>query len=216
MKRPPDSSLVTRHSSLFFPTTDHRPPRRWLILLVSSALWLCGGCGSSPSIPESPARNADAPDQETWDATIYLLQDGKQRVVVTASYIAHSSRSRQTKLEQGLRIEFYDQDGQRTSTLTADRGTIDEQTRTMSAIGHVVVTNTRGGTLETDSLQWVENLNRIRTDAPVRISTDKDVITGIGFEADPNLERWEITRNVQGRFDRGEEISKRVDELRER
>lgn len=184
----------------------------FLILLLPSILWLGAGCGGNRSHAGPPNRSDSAPDQETWDATIYLLQDRQQQVVVTASHIAHYEKLQQTKIDQGFRITFYDHDGRRSSTLTADRGTIDEQSHDMSAAGHVVVVSDRGGTLTTDSLQWIEQANRIRTDAPVRISTEKDVITGIGFEADPNLEHWEITRNVQGRFNRGDELSNRFEE----
>lgn len=170
------------------------------------------GCGDPRQRPSAPLTwNEHAPDQETWGATIYLFQEGQRRVVVTATHITRYLKSKQTTLDQGIRIEFYDQDGQQASTLTADRGMLDEQSQDMIASGHVVVVSHRGGKLETDSLRWVENTNRIRTESPVRISTEKDTITGIGFEADPNLDHWEITRNVQGRFDRGDEIEKVLD-----
>lgn len=174
---------------------------------------LAAACFETPVPPTYEAPEEEhLPDQEAWDTTIYLLQDNRQRVVATAGHRVHHPATQQTVIDEGLRVEFYDEEGRHASTLAADRGVIDEQSRDMSAIGRVVVVSPEHGALETDSLRWTQETNRIATDAPVRITTEKDTITGIGFEADPGLREWEIRRDVRGRLDRQEELSKHIDE----
>ena len=86
----------------------------------------------------------------------------------------------------------------------------------MTVHGNVLVVSSEHGRLETDSLRWVEQENRITTGAAVRVSTERDVVTGVGFEADPNLEEWRILCDVEGRFDRGDELEEQFGETQER
>jgi LPS export ABC transporter protein LptC len=65
------------------------------------------------------------------------------------------------------------------------------------ATGHVVVVTVEGNRLETEELYWDRKNAKVSSDVFVRLTRGEDVITGIGFESDPNLERYEIRKNVQ-------------------
>lgn len=183
------------------------PLIRLLIILL-----LASGCGTNPPATTEISLREEDPDQEAWNTTIYLSENGLQRVVVTAAHRMHFTNEQRTVMDEGMHVDFYDEDGRLASTLTADQGIIDEQSHDMTVIGNVVIVSLEYGTLKTDSLRWIETDNRFRTEARVHISTSKDVITGSGFEADPGLSRWEIFRDVRGQFDRGDELSRQFDE----
>ncbi len=149
--------------------------------------------------PAYEADTADRPDQEAWNTTIYLSQDGRQQAIVKAAHRLRYNTRQQTIIDQGIYVEFYDNDGL-SSTLKAERGVIDEQSHNLWVYGSVVIDSPEHGSLEADSLQWLEEKDLIETESHVILSTKRDVITGQGFEADPGLKNWTIRHNVQGQF----------------
>jgi LPS export ABC transporter protein LptC len=170
------------------------------------------GCQTRPAPAPGETDDDTRPDHEAWNVTIYLVQDSLQQAVVTAAHRLRYVSTGITILDQGLQAEFFDEQGHRSTVLKAKEGVIDEASHAMTVRGDVVIASEAHGTLETDSLRWIEAQDRIVTEAPVRITTARDTITGEGFEGDTALRRWRILRNVQGRFDRAEELSETLDE----
>ncbi len=180
-------------------------------------LWPFIGCASAPEPAGSPVIHAEerVPDQESWKATVYLFQDARNRIVLDANHRLYYQADQETIFDEGLTVRFFDENGRLSSTLTADRGRILESSRNMTVHGNVLIVSSEHGRLETDSLKWVEQENRITTGAVVRLSTARDVVTGVGFEADPNLDEWRIFRDIKGRFDRGDELEEQFSETKD-
>ncbi|MXZ76316.1 MAG: LPS export ABC transporter periplasmic protein LptC [Gemmatimonadetes bacterium] len=150
-------------------------------------------------VPEEGAQDA-LPDQEAWNTTIYLSRDGRQEATIRAGHRLYFSETNVTVIDEGIHVEFFEDDGSLASTLEAEWGEIDGLTHNLRVRGGVTVHSTERGTLETDSLTWLNAANLIVTDAAVRLTGDTDVIAGDGFEADPGMRRYIIRRNVKGRF----------------
>ena len=140
------------------------------------------------------------PDQEAWNTTIYLSRHGRQEATIRAGHRLYFSDTNVTVMDGGIYVEFYEEDGSLTSTLEAEQGEIDGLTHDLRVRGGVIVHSTERGTLETDSLTWINAVNLIETDAAVRLTGVTDVITGNGFEADPGMREYIIRRNIKGRF----------------
>lgn len=140
------------------------------------------------------------PDQEAWNTTIFLSRDGRQEATIRAGHRLYFSETNVTVLDEGIQVEFFEEDGSLASTLEAEWGEIDGQTHNLRVRGGVTVHSTERGTLETDSLTWFNTANLIVTDAAVRLTGDTDVIAGEGFEADPGMRSYIIQRNIKGRF----------------
>ena len=182
-----------------------------LALLLLCLVWLC--CSEENRSPgTTPEAVGRLPDQESWQATIYLLEDDRHRVIVEAGHRVFFQTEQETRIDEGLTVQFFDENGVLSSTLTAAEGVIFEETRDMTVSGSVVIISPDRGKLETDSLSWIEDDNRITTRSRVRISTERDVITGIGFEADPNLDQWQILKDVEGTFDRGDALREQMND----
>ena len=96
-----------------------------------------------------------------------------------------------------VRIEFFDQKGARLSTLFANEGVVDQQTNNLEARGKVRVLTASGVEMETDSLRWLNSARKIVSDAFVRVTRKSDVVTGYGFESDPNLDHFHIKSEVR-------------------
>jgi LPS export ABC transporter protein LptC len=82
----------------------------------------------------------------------------------------------------------------------ADSGRIQEKKQKFEALGDVVVTTDEGIKLQTESLRWDPQVNKIVTDDFVTITKDQNVITGYGLEADQQLKHLIIKKQVKGKI----------------
>jgi LPS export ABC transporter protein LptC len=78
----------------------------------------------------------------------------------------------------------------------------------MLAYGNVVAVTFKGEVLETDSLRYLNEADKIVSDSFVKLTRGRDVVTGIGLECDHTLESVDIKKDVHaivieedGKFD---------------
>ena len=57
--------------------------------------------------------------------------------------------------------------------------------------------NEKGEILNTEQLFWDMRTKKLFSDKFVKITTKSEIITGTGFEADENMQNWEIN-NISG------------------
>jgi len=100
-------------------------------------------------------------------------------------------------LLRDMRVRFYDGQQQVRSVLTSKRGEVESLTQSLLAQDSVVVWTPVGETLRTESLRWDPGKERITTDVFFRLARGRDVLTGIGLEADPDLEHYSVQRSVR-------------------
>ncbi len=99
-------------------------------------------------------------------------------------------------MARSVRVDFYDDKEQRSSTLTAREGELNQIQRDMVARGNVVLQTAEGTRMSTEQLRFLNRTQRIVTDAFVRVERAGDVLTGYGFESDPELHHFEFKRKV--------------------
>lgn len=169
------------------------------VLLIP--VFLLMTCNRQPPGARPAEDRTEMPDQEIWDSQVILTSAGKKNAVLTADHI-RKYENRKEMLVEGVTVDFYDQDGQHASVLTARRGKVDEQTNNLEAEEKVVVVSDDGIRLETEHLVWDNKREKIISRVFCKITTPVDTVTGVGIESDPNLEHWEIKSRVQGSFKR--------------
>ncbi|MBN1884027.1 MAG: LPS export ABC transporter periplasmic protein LptC [Candidatus Krumholzibacteriota bacterium] len=179
------------------------------ILIVAAALAVVSGCGRKDV--EQTLGAVEIPDQEFADFTTTESDSGR----VTWKLWAPRARvynERNLLVTDEPRIEFYDEFGEVSSVLTAEKGEYNKVSHDLTALGDVVVTSREGYTLETETLVWVEKLGEIHTEDFVRFTKATDVLTGYGLRSDPDLDDVEILRDVKA-FLRDEDgaVSREVD-----
>jgi LPS export ABC transporter protein LptC len=188
----------------------HRFDPRWAGVLLSIFLTVVvSGCrGRSPSTPRG--EEIRIPDQEARDFTLTESSEGKKNWTLWASYAAMYN-DRNLVDAQTVRIEFFDDQGAKNSTLVADQGLVHQRTNDLEARGNVRIVTTSGVTLETDSLRWRNARRKIVSDAFVKVTRGGDVVTGYGFESDPSLDHFHLAREVRAEVrDEGGEVDKEV------
>jgi LPS export ABC transporter protein LptC len=137
------------------------------------------------------------PDQESWQSTFTITQDGKKFAEVWSGYVAFYNELGHTYLKDSIHADFFDREGHHNSVLTADSGIVYNKTNDLIAFGDVVVVSDSGVVLETEKLRWDNKLQKIISDVEVRFTTEDDTLIGDSFVSDPDLNNYEI-RNARG------------------
>ena len=109
------------------------------------------------------------------------------------------------KIVDGIKVDFFNESGQTTSTLTAKSAIQNERDDKIFIREDVVVKSKSNETLETDELIWDERAKKLYTDKWVKVSTPDEVIYGYGFTSNQEFSYWEI-RKVRGRFNVGSDL----------
>ena len=139
------------------------------------------------------------PDQESWQAVMRVTKDGRTTGLINAGHIQKFSVKKITLMNEGLKVDFYDAEGNHTSVLTSQGGKILDDRQDMTAYGNVVVVSDSGLTLFTDTLRWNNKDQKIYSDIPVKfISDEGDTLYGDSFKSDPDLINYEI-KNPHGK-----------------
>ncbi len=133
----------------------------------------------------------EIPIQESWDAEIRFTEEGKLKAILNADHLSMFENEQVTLLE-GVKIDFYNEEGVNNSTLTSMRGKVEDATKNMFAIDSVVAVSDSGVTLLTDELMWRNKDQKIVTDKFVTILTEEEKIEGYGFESDQDLSNYVI------------------------
>ena len=170
--------------------------RSTLFLLAGLAIAIMGtGCGQSPRAVPGPS-GGELPDQEVSDFVVTETDAGQPQWTLYARSAAIYN-ARNAIVARGVRVDFFDEKGVRSSTLTAREGEMNQQRRDMVARGNVVLQTTEGTRMSTEELQFLNQRQRIISDRFVRVERAGDVLTGVGFESDPGLQHFEFKRKVQ-------------------
>lgn len=168
--------------------------------------WLVLGGLSVTACSEDGARQrpgegedgGELPDQQITDFVLRETDEGALAWVLQAE-TAEVFEQRNEIRASNLSVDFYDEEGEVSSVLTAREGTIHRRSNAMQARGDVVVRSRDGRVLETQTLQYSPATQRVSTDDFVRIIDGRNVLTGYGLESDPDLREgtFEIKRDVQ-------------------
>ena len=163
------------------------------VLLTAAILLVCTGCAEKikPSVLGGMP-STSIPSQESWGSTVEFSDSGVTKAILKAGHIFAFDNSRQTFLDQGVHVDFFDSYGRHSSVLTSERGNVDEATNNLEATGNVVVRSDSGVVVVTDKLFWDNARQKIYSDAFVKITSPTEKLQGQGFESDQNLKNYRI------------------------
>jgi len=162
------------------------------ILVIFVLLTACEKQGEEEIITDS--EDELFPDQESWNSQIILTSAGNKVALVKAGHIVKFNNKNILIMDEGLEVDFFNDQNIHTSHLTADAGEVDERLNDLTATGNVVVVSDSGETLHTEILLWSNKLQKILSEVDVMITTDTDTLYGVGFESDAALRSWTIKK----------------------
>jgi len=168
-------------------------------LIFSLMITFLSGCVSEKKESVSSQAEDKYPDQVSWDATILITKQANRLGLLKAGKIEKYSRENITLLKDNIKVDFFNEQGDHTSVLTAKGGKVFDLTQNMLAYGNVVVESDSGMTLFTDTLRWDHDKQKIISDVPIMITTlESDTLYGDSFISDPNLKNRKIV-NPRGK-----------------
>ncbi len=161
------------------------------VMVLSVALF-CSGCEEKVKPAIVPITGADVPSQESWNSTVIFSDSARTKAILWAGHIASYSAEHFTLLSDSIHVDFFNEQEEHTSLLTARRGKVNDLTQDFEAHENVVVTSDSGTVLRTDRLFWTNADQKIHTDAFVDIISRTEHIMGQGMVSDQALKHYRI------------------------
>jgi LPS export ABC transporter protein LptC len=158
------------------------------------ALAACQGREQPPVTAVQTA--ADSADQTMIRVRTLLTERGVQQgqLFADTAYVYDDNSRFEFRV---VRTTFNTPTGAPNGTLTARRGRYDMRMRVLEGFGDVVVNTTDGKRLMTPHLRFEQSRNLVRSDSTFTLIDGTRRTTGIGFESDPNITRFECKRNCE-------------------
>ncbi len=150
-----------------------------------------GGCRDA-SEPEPPAPGPQAPvlEQTFLDQNMIETSGGVRSWILKSESMQKYSGIDDLTLVT-VTMDFY-REGKPFSTLTADSGRANPHTHAVHVWGDVFIENVEGRSLATGELFYDNETELITNEVFDRFVWENGVATGIGMEATPDLEYFEI------------------------
>ena len=164
-----------------------------LLLIVITSLLIFSKC-SSDRIKPSIDKNLiveKLPSQESWNSSVTFSDSGKIKAILYARHLSMFYETKETLLDDKVKVDFYDPNQIKTTTLTSKRGRVDETTNNLYAMDSVVVFSD-SVTIRTEEMMWRNKDRKIVSDKFVRLVSPKEKIEGYGFESDQSLKNYII------------------------
>ena len=165
------------------------------LLLIACGTSQDNGLSESEPVEETVVE--EAPDQESWQSTVIISENGRLVAEVWANYIAVYNKQKRTYMKDSIHVDFYNREGKHNAVLTADAGTFEQQTQNLTALGNVIVVSDSGVVLETEALMWDNKQQKIISEVPVKFMNATDTLYGDSFISDPDMINYDI-KNPRG------------------
>ncbi|MCK5146400.1 LPS export ABC transporter periplasmic protein LptC [bacterium] len=126
--------------------------------------------------------------QEIWDSHIIVTKAGDKQAILRYGHMVKYEGESQSYFDQGVQVDFFDNNGQHSSRLTADAGEYEEETEEVIGRGNVLVVSDSGFVMKTERIEYDAALEKIFSDTLVMMITpDSDTLWSIGFESNADL-----------------------------
>jgi LPS export ABC transporter protein LptC len=162
-----------------------------LSIILVSTLLSCTSKDVKPKI-DSSFIGEELPAQESWNSTVFFTDSGKTAAILYTGHLQLFNLRKETILDGGVKVEFFNSLEMKTTTLTSKRGRVDERTNDLFAIDSVVAVNDSGIVVKTDELKWRNRDKKIVSEKFVTIDSPNEHIEGYGFESDQHLRNYVI------------------------
>jgi LPS export ABC transporter protein LptC len=171
-----------------------------LLLLLAVFLSACGQRETRVTVES--VMEETRPDQESWSPKLFISQEGHPRIHMRAAYMARYETPDSTYMVLGagdgegdrVRVDLFDESGDSSAVVFADRITYFERERRFVARGAVRAHTPDNKHLYSEHLSWSETDRRIRTPGFARIEMPDRTLSGYGLTADEDLENYSIAR----------------------
>lgn len=161
---------------------------------VVGIAWIlsCYACGQERDT--STMQPYDGPLMEIMNMETLYSDSAVVRVMVQAEKQLEYEDGN-SEFPDGIYIEFYDNNGDISSTLRADKGYFNQKEKLYTGKGDVeVMSYENDQKLNTEELHWKQDKAEIYTDKFVRIETADEILMGEGLTASQDFSKYRILK----------------------
>jgi LPS export ABC transporter protein LptC len=125
--------------------------------------------------------------------TVYT-DSAKLQLILSASLMERYTNSKPpySEFKNGIKVLFYDGHKEPIALFTSKYARFLEDKRLWELKDSVVAINEKKERLETELLYWDQDKDLVYTDRAVRITSEDDIVVGIGLKSDSRFTNWEI------------------------
>ena len=176
------------------PFTTSRSERKWLLLVCLTILFL--SCDRKMDV----IKNSDIlslPTLTVKDFETVYTDSAKLTLVMTSSLMERYNNNKQpySEFKTGIKVLFYDGHKEPIASFTSKYARLIEDKNLWELRDSVVAVNEKNERLETELLFWDQGKALVYTDRAVRITSEDEIVVGIGLESNPRFTNWWI-KNV--------------------
>ena len=156
----------------------------------------CSRQGSKPPV-KTGASLADSAEQVMQNVHYVLTSGGIQRgeLFADSAYIFDDNTR---YILKSPRTTFNTEAGVKNGTMRADRGRYNLRQQVLEGFGNVVITSTEGKKLTSPYVKYNQAMNEVSSDTSFTLTEPGKAVSGIGFKADPQLNKFQILRGARG------------------
>ncbi|MEZ5016615.1 MAG: LPS export ABC transporter periplasmic protein LptC [Flavipsychrobacter sp.] len=166
------------------------------MILLPGILFCLASCKNDPKEIEALVSQKQLQQDRAEDVTIIYSEQGKAKVRLQAKTFIRNDVAMPpyTEMDDGLKVEFFNDSLAVESTLTAIYARYYEKKGNILIRDSVVVVNKKGDELHTEELVWNQKAKKIYTDKFVRIITPTQIMYGNGLEANEDFSWYRIVK----------------------
>ena len=170
-----------------------------VIFVLLSLLVLSLACAEKEPVTHNPddTDSSLVPDAILHGATINLSDRGQVKTKIVAEKIVEF-HAIDSFMAYEVDVVGFDSLGRATGSLIGDSAVIHKVSGLMDVFGKVVLNSKNGYKLQSEYLRWDSKTDRIETHLFVRITREEEWATGVGFEADQEINRFKILHDAKG------------------
>jgi LPS export ABC transporter protein LptC len=165
------------------------------VFIILTLLLLAWGCAKERE--EGPSTSIQRPQEIVIGFNLTETTGGVRSWTLTADKAISYEKE---MVVYNPELEFYDENGRYSSTLTSDSGIIFHETNNMRAISNVELISKDSVILKTDTLEWLDKERKIFAPGRVIIFKENKKVIGTGFESNPSLTHIKL-RQTYGHMD---------------
>lgn len=162
-------------------------------IYVAAALVAFSAC-EEPRKPEAKLKIYGGPIMTAKNIATVYSDSGKTKLIISGPLqLQYNDGDRE--FPKGIRVDFFDSDGDSNAVLTANYARFDKATDIHLALGNVIIFNKKERRkLNTEELRWNRSTRKVYTDKFVRIETPTEILTGHGLTANQDFSWYRITK----------------------
>lgn len=167
-----------------------------LSVVFLSILLACTEIGT----PVSEMKEYDGPLRSAEDVEMYYSEESEKKIKMKAP-VLYELKGGDREFPEGFFLEFYDEKGALSSTLSSNYAFYSKEEDIWKATGDVVVKSfEKNQQLNSEELFWKPDKEKIHTNKFVTIRFGNEVIYGTGLESNQTFTDYEI-KNPKGEFE---------------